>query len=129
MVRHHTLERQCIRQFMSLCRVIGNNRTKNQLVGQLGIVKTATGLGGWHRVVKMLLVVPAFQLHATLDLGHASLSQCMFVISEIFNALVQVLDIGGEEVRLQRNALMVVSRPKGDETVRYAGHLHVSCSL
>lgn len=58
-------------------RVIGNNRTKTQLVGQLGVVKHATGLGGWHRVV---------------------------------------LDVGGEEVRLQRNALSVVSRPKGDET-------------
>lgn len=58
-------------------RVIGNNRTKIQLVGQLGVVKTATGLGGWHRVV---------------------------------------LDIGGEEVRLQRNALSVVSRPTGDES-------------
>ncbi len=30
---------------------------------------------------------------------------------------VQVLDTG-EEVRLQRNALAVVSVPKGDETVR-----------
>lgn len=58
-------------------RVIGNNRTKSQLVGQLGLVRNATGLGGWHRVV---------------------------------------LDIGGEEVRLQRNALSVVSRPKGDES-------------
>lgn len=58
-------------------RVVGNNRTKSQLVGQLGLVKTATGLGGWHRVI---------------------------------------LDIGGEEIRLQRNALTVVSRPNGDES-------------
>ena len=35
--------------------MIGNNRTKNQLVGQMGIVKNATGLGGWHRVVSTIL--------------------------------------------------------------------------
>ena len=31
--------------------VIGNNRTKQSLIGKAGIVKKAVGLGGWHWLV------------------------------------------------------------------------------
>ena len=31
--------------------VIGNNRTKQSLVGMAGVVKKAVGLGGWHWLV------------------------------------------------------------------------------
>lgn len=54
-MRWERLDQNPLEPVLRLCqfahRVIGNNRTKSQLVGQLGLVKTATGLGGWHRVV------------------------------------------------------------------------------
>ncbi|KAK9822679.1 hypothetical protein WJX81_008218 [Elliptochloris bilobata] len=56
-------------------RVIGNNRTRAGVVGLVGVVKRAVGLGGWHWL----------QLST------------------------------GEEVRLQRNALVVLALPQGDE--------------
>ena len=31
--------------------IIGNNRTKQSLVGKSGVVKKAVGLGGWHWLV------------------------------------------------------------------------------
>jgi len=34
--------------------VIGNNRTKQSLVGLTGVVKKAVGLGGWHWLVGMI---------------------------------------------------------------------------
>lgn len=49
-----------------------------------------------------------------------------FVIASL---ILQVLDSGGEEVRLQRNALTVVSRPKGDETVCIIHHAIPMCIL
>lgn len=94
--------------------MIGNNRTKNQLVGQMGIVKNATGLGGWHRVVSTIIYNTSGGTSARL----ATLQLGPHQYSKLRNALLQVLDGGGEEVRLQRNALTVISRPKGDETVR-----------
>lgn len=35
--------------------VIGNNRTKQSLVGLTGVVKKAVGLGGWHWLVTSLI--------------------------------------------------------------------------
>lgn len=33
--------------------VVGNNRTKQSLVGERGVIKRAVGLGGWHLLVRL----------------------------------------------------------------------------
>lgn len=38
--------------------VIGNNRTKQSLVGLTGVVKKAVGLGGWHWLVTSSICNP-----------------------------------------------------------------------
>lgn len=37
--------------------VTGNNRTKSVLVGLQGVVKKAVGLGGWHWLVIIILII------------------------------------------------------------------------
>lgn len=41
--------------------VTGNNRTKSVLVGLQGVVKKAVGLGGWHWLVILLIIVLLFE--------------------------------------------------------------------
>lgn len=89
----------------------GNNRTKSSLVGKEGVVKRSNGLGGWHLVVRH--VWPPLHLGA----HRSSVSGVYCHWPKRFGAAAQVLE-SGEEVRLQRNALTVLSVPRGDETVR-----------